>query len=194
MTRNNICESFSQLELLYNNSINMLCKCGTIYTVDKDKDSITKGEIVETWNEQYNKPFPAYKKGFTLFSSCFLPDKITVFGVAQKTQDIYNSDVLKELLDKTVITRKFEEVTGKMIYEIKNVTCSFTAEEESLYRVAIEEFYKMQYLFKTTGNSRKDAMLKILNQLILLLRICACPHNFKEYTSEELSSKYKKSI
>ena len=192
MTRNNICESFSQLELLYNNSINMLCECETIYTVDKDKDSITKGEIVETWNEQYNKPFPAYKKGFTLFSSCFLPDKITVFGVAQKTQDIYNSDVLKELLDKTVITRRFEEVTGKMIYEIKNVTCSFTAEEESLYRVAIEEFYKMQYLFKTTGNSRKDAMLKILNQLILLLRICACPHNFKEYTSEELSSKYKK--
>ena len=34
--------------------------------------------------------------------------------------------------------------------------------------------------------------IKILNQLILLLRICACPHNFKEYTSRELSSKYKK--
>ena len=192
MTRNNICESYSQLELLYNKSVNMLCECETVYVVDKDRDSITKGEVVSTYNEQYNNPFPAYKKGHSLFSSCFLPDKITVFGVTQKTQDIYNSDVLKKLLDKTVITRKFEEVTGKEIYEIENVTCKFTPEESALYKVAIEEFYKMQYLFKTTGNSRKDAMLRILNQLILLLKICACPHTFKEYTSTELSSKYKK--
>lgn len=192
MTRNNICESFPQLELLYNNSVNMLCKCDTIYVVDRDKKSKTKGEIIPDWNKQYNNPFPAYKKGFTLFSNCFLPDKITVFGVAQKTQDIYNSDILKELLDKTVITRKFEEVTGRKIYEIENITCKFTPEESELYSIAIKEFYKMQYLFKTTGNSRKDAMLRILNQLILLLKICACPHNFKEYTSNELSSKYKK--
>lgn len=192
MTRNNICESFSQIELLYNNSVNMLCECETVYTVDKDRNSETKGEIIETENERYNKPFPAYKKGSALFGNCFLPDKITVFGVVQKTQDIYNSEVLKRLLDKTVITRKFEEVTGKMIYEIRNVTCRFTDEELDLYRLAIEEFYKMQYLFKTTGNSRKDAMLKILNQLILLLKICACPHNFREYASAELSSKYKK--
>lgn len=192
MTRNNICESFSQLELLYNNSVNMLCLCETVYVVDKDRNSSTKGDIIPIYNEQYNNPFPAYKKGYTLFSNCFLPDKITVFGVTQKTQDIYNSEVLKSLLDKTVITRKFEEVTGKKIYEIENITCKFTSQESKLYSMAIEEFYKMQYLFKTTGSSRKDAMLKILNQLILLLKICACPHSFKEYNSTELSSKYKK--
>ena len=31
----------------------MLCECETIYTVDKDKNSITNGEIVEVCNEQY---------------------------------------------------------------------------------------------------------------------------------------------
>lgn len=191
-TRNNICEIYPQLELLYNNSVNMLCECETVYVVDKNKDSETKGKIISDFNEQYNNPFPAYKKGYSLFSKCFLPDKITVFGVVKKTQDIYNSEALKKLLDKTIITRKFEEVTGKKIYEIKNVTCKFTPEEEALYSIAIEEFYKMQYLFKTTGNSRKDAMLRILNQLTLLLKICACPHTFKEYSSTELSSKYKK--
>lgn len=192
MTRNNICEAYPQIELLYNNSVNMLCECETVYVVDKDKYSKTKGEIISKGNEKYNTPFPAYKKGYSLFSNCFLPDKITVFGVTQKTQDVYNSDVLKKMLDKMVITRKFEEVTGKKNYEIENITCKFTPEESALYSIAIEEFYKMKYLFKTTGNSRKDAMLKILNQLILLLKICACPHTFKEYKSVELSSKYKK--
>lgn len=192
MTRNNICESFPQLELLYNNSVNMLCECGTIYVTDRDKNSETKGMTIPIGNEQYGSPFPAYKKGYSLFSKCFLPDKITVFGATQKTQDIYNSDVLKEILDKTVITRSFEEVTGKSIYEIKNVLCNFTAEEDALYEIAIKEFYKMQYLFRTTGNSRKDAMLRIINQLMLLLKICACPHKFKEYDSEKVSSKYKK--
>ena len=36
-------------------------------------------------------------------------------------QDIYNLENLKALRDKTIITRTFEEVTGKKLYEIKQV-------------------------------------------------------------------------
>ena len=55
-------------------------------------------------------PIPAYKRGYNLFKASHLPGKATVFGIEKMTQDIYNSDVLDELLGKTVITRTFEEV------------------------------------------------------------------------------------
>ena len=105
-TRNNICELEPQLELLYNNSVNMLCESEYRTVVDKHRGE-TKGELINEVNPYYMKPFPPYKKGYSLFSECFLPDKISVFGVAQKTQDIYNADILKELIDKTIITRTF---------------------------------------------------------------------------------------
>ena len=49
-------------------------------------------------------PIPAYKKGYRLFANSHLPEKITVFGVGQRNQDIYNADELDRLLGKTVIT------------------------------------------------------------------------------------------
>ena len=66
--------------------------------------------------------------------------------------------------------------------------------ERDLYNIAIEEFYQMEYLFSKTGNARKDAMMKILQQLILMLKICAAPQIFKEYDSDELPDKFKKII
>ena len=38
-----------------------------------------------------------------------------MFGVSERTQDIYNAAELDAILAKTVITRIFEEVTGKDI-------------------------------------------------------------------------------
>lgn len=49
--------------------------------------------------------FPPNKHGYTLFSSCHLPEKPTVFGIGERTQDIYNADILDDILAKTVITR-----------------------------------------------------------------------------------------
>lgn len=186
-TRNNISESATQFELLYNNSINMLSESKYIYQIDKE----TK-ELKEVCNELYMKSIPAYKKGYKLFSESHLPEKITVFGVGQKTQDIYNSDVLKNMIDKTIITRTFREVTGKDLYEIIQETCYFNDAERELYRKVIEEFYDMKYLFSSTGNLRKDRMLEILNQLILMLKVCAIPNSFKEYKSIQQPNKIKK--
>ena len=48
----------------------------------------------------------------------------------------------------------------------------------------------MEYLFSKTGNSRKDAMLKILNQLLALLKICAAPQTLKEYDQSVMPEKF----
>ena len=183
-TRNNISEIYPQFELLYNNSINMLSECE--YIMERNKE----GELEDKVNEYYMQPYPAYQKGYKLFTSSHIPEKITVFGVSQFTQDVLNSDVLKNMIDKTIITRTFEQITGKQLYEIKQVACKMGEEEKRLYRVALEEFYKMEYLFSKTGNSRKDAMLKILNQLLALLKICAAPQTLKEYDQSVMPEKF----
>ncbi|NBI28637.1 DEAD/DEAH box helicase [Chengkuizengella marina] len=184
-TRNNIPESFTSFELLYNNSINMLCEAQEIFVENKR----TKEIDIKHNEKHYMKPFPTYKKGHTLFKRCFAPEKATVFGVGKQTQDIYNSNHLKTLIDKTMITRTFEEVSGKQLYNIIQNTCTFNTNENALYKVIIEEFYKLAHMFKSTGNSRKDSLLKIINQLNSLLKACVIPNTFKEYHSLEKPSK-----
>lgn len=180
MTRNTIAEAATQFELLYNNSINMLSESEYIYKPDKDD----KTKINKTRNDLYLKPIPAYHKGYKLFNEAHIPEKITVFGVGQHTQDIFNSEVLKRMINKTIITRTFEEVRGQKIYEIFQNTTTFSSNEKELYRKAIEEFYSMKHLFKSTGNLRKDRMMEILNQLMLMLKICSAPQVYKEYLGD----------
>lgn len=186
-TRNNIAEIFPQLELLYNNSINMLSECPDIQERNKENGN----ELEWTSNEYYMKPYPAYRKGHQLFTASHIPDKITVFGVSQFTQDVFNAEYLKLMINKTIITRTFEEITGKNLYEIKQVTCQMGEEEKHLYSIALDEFYKMEYLFSKTGNSRKDAMLRILNQLLVLLKICGAPQTLREYDQSVMPEKFK---
>lgn len=186
-TRNNIAEIFPQLELLYNNSINMLSECPDVQERNKENGN----ELEWTSNEYYMKPYPAYRKGHQLFTASHIPDKITVFGVSQFTQDVFNAEYLKLMINKTIITRTFEEITGKNLYEIKQVTCQMGEEEKHLYSIALDEFYKMEYLFSKTGNSRKDAMLRILNQLLALLKICGAPQTLREYDQSVMPEKFK---
>ena len=40
---------------------------------------------------------------------------------------------LKKLRDKTIIIRTFEEVTGKKLYEIKQILCDMNCSEKDLY-------------------------------------------------------------
>ncbi|MGG3890330.1 DEAD/DEAH box helicase [Metabacillus fastidiosus] len=189
-TRNSIPESFTAFELLYNNSYSMICNVNTIYVEDKK----TK-EIKEQYNEKYYlKPFPAYKKGYTLFKQCYSPEKVTVFGVGKQNQDIYNSNDLKRLIDSTMITRTFEEVSGKDIYKIIQNTTKFNQSENELYRVIVEEFYKLTHMYKSTGNSRKDSLLRIIQQLNSLLKACVTPNIFKGYYSSEMPSKAIKTL
>ena len=91
-------------------------------------------------NPYYGMPIPAYKKGYRLFANSHLPEKITVFGVGQRNQDIYNADELDRLLGKTVITRTFEEVTGKDIRRIHQMPIPFLPEEREVYNIVLKEF------------------------------------------------------
>ena len=176
-TRNNISEFAPQLELLYNNSINMITWCGQVYSYDKDNEYMDSSS-----NAYYGRPIPAYKRGYSLFSSCHLPEKPTVFGVGERTQDIYNADELNDILGKTVITRTFEGVTGKEIRRIHQVPLPFTPEEKSVYDIVMKEFDRIQWeYFNSTGNSRKDAMLRLMQQITLLLRVAAAPNTMREY-------------
>jgi len=180
-TRNNISEFAPQLELLYNNSINMISWCTTIYRVDRKAGD----ELQQQNNPNYGQPIPAYKKGYALFSASHLPEKITVFGVGQRTQDIYNATVLSDILDKTVITRTFEEISGKHIKRIHQVPLRFCQEEKAVYQKAINEFLSMRNnYFSSSGNSRKDSMMRLIQQITLLLRISAAPDTVAEYTGD----------
>lgn len=70
----------------------MLCWCQTVYSYEEELDMI-EGDS----NRYYGCPIPAYKKGYRLFSACHLPERPTVFGIGERTQDIYNADALNEI-------------------------------------------------------------------------------------------------
>ena len=181
-TRNNISEFAPQLELMYNNSFNMLSWSPLIYHFDKEDGCIT-----EDYNDYYGKPIPAYKKGYSLFSASHLPEKVTVFGIGQRTQDIYNADTLSTILGKTVITRTFEEVAGKDIKRIHQVPLQFSEEERAVYQIAMEEFNRVrEEYFSSTGNSRKDSMMRLIQQITLLLRVSAAPNTMNEFTGDSV--------
>jgi hypothetical protein len=138
-TRNNITELYSQIELLYNNSMNMMCFCPETYYQDKDR------EILSESNDYYGFPFPA-NGGAKLFRSCFCPAKATVFGIEKQNQDIYNKEYLAELIGKTIITRKFREFAGEK-YAVHTHTTQPSAGETAVYRTIMEEFCRICNLY-----------------------------------------------
>lgn len=188
LTRNNVNEFYPLFELLYNNSYNMICNCESMWELDKEK------ALKKTVNLDYGKPFPPYKKGYALFSKCFSPEHVTVFGVNTTFQDMYNADILQEIVAQTTITRTLEDVAGKNLYTIQQEIVDMNEAEKAIYRVAIEEFYKMECYFPKTGLAKKDNLLKILNQLILMLRICAAASQFKEYSGSEQPVKITRTL
>lgn len=182
-TRNNIVEFAPQLELLYNNSINMISWSRYIYkhNAKDERDA----EAYASPNPYYGQPIPAYKKGYSLFSASHLPERITVFAQEQLTQDLYNTDVLNDLLGKTVITRTFEEVVGKQIKRLHQVPIRFTPEERAVYEQAMDKFFEIRSnYFASTKNARKDGMMKLIQQIVLLLRISAAPDSLSEYQGD----------
>lgn len=182
-TRNNISEFAPQLELLYNNSIHMISWNPTIYSHDKDNGSTA--EATDSPNPFYGKPIPAYKKGYALFAASHLPERITVFGMEKRTQDIYNADVLSTLLGKTVITRTFEEVANKKIKRLHQLPVRFSPEEQAVYQRIIDEFFQLRdHYFTSTENTRKDSMMKLMQQIVLLLRVSAAPDTMAEYEGD----------
>ena len=179
-TRNNISEFAPQMELLYNNSVNMISWCQTVFSYSRDR-----AELKEQANSYFGQPIPAYKRGYALFSASHLPEKTTVFGITERNQDIFNAAELNDILAKTVITRTFEEVSGRKIRRIHQVPLKFPAEEAAVYTQVIRNFRAIQgQYFDSTGSSRKDAMLRLVQQIMLLLRVAAAPNTMREYDGD----------
>ena len=178
MTRNNIVEAFSQFYLMFGGTDNFVSDVEEIFVYDAEDEN-----VIGLTNHQFGCRFPAYKAGEKLFKASFNPDKTTVFGISQQNQDVRNSSSLRRLMGKSLITRTFEEIVGRKIFEIEQIQCKMTLAEEELNGKVMNEFYSMRdNYFSPTGDSRKDAMFKILQQMRLMLKVCAVPQALREYT------------
>ena len=183
-TRNNITELYSQFELLYNNSVNMTCWSPEVYRQNRER------EIESDTNDSYGKPFPAYR-GHVLFKSCHCPGKATVFGIEKQNQDIYNKDALFDLIGKTVITRKFRDFAGEK-YDVRTHSVVPSAGEREVYRVIIEEFCRIcELYYNSTGDTKKDAGLRLIRQIKLLIKACSVPHLIEGYYGDEYPGKVR---
>ena len=183
-TRNNIAELYSQFELLYNNSVNMVCWSPQVYHENKER------EIEEENNTDYGNPFPAFR-GHVLFRACHCPGKATVFGIEKQNQDVYNKEELSELIGKTVITRKFRDFAGEK-YKIQTHTVSPSDGEREVYRVIIEEFCRIcELYYNSTGDAKKDAGLRLMRQIKLLIKACSVPHLIEGYSGDGIPNKTK---
>lgn len=183
---NNVVESYPQLYLLYNGSVNMRSMAKCLYSVCEES-----GEYTSYFSDRYGLPYPAYVEGLQHFKHSHLPEKLTVFGVVQRRQDILNAEVLREIISYTMITRTFQEVTGKDLERRRELRATMTAAEESLYAVAEKEFYRLEkeYFKSTNMSARKMAQARIIAQIKIMLRICTCAPVFKDYHGDAITGR-----
>lgn len=181
-TRNNIAELYSQLELLYNNSTNMLCDCAFIYSFDKD------GNLEEKSNDYYMRPFPA-RAGHQLFRACFCPGKTSVFGIKKFNQDVYNAESLNAICERTIVTRQFKEFAGQK-YRIETVSVTPTDAEKAVYDKIFNDLQNLIPLyFSPQSDTRKESALRIIRTITLLIKACSVPHLMPGYNSGALPTK-----
>ena len=183
---NNVIESYPQLYLLYNASVNMLCKSEYLYSFSEEEQ-----EYVPYPNDRYLEPYPPYIEGLRYFQHSHLPEKLTVFGVVQRRQDILNAGVLREIIGYTMITRTFPEVTGKDLERRRELRAVMMPAERELYQVALKEFYRLEgeYFKAVNMSARKKAQARIIAQIKIMLRICTCAPVFRDYHGSPITGR-----
>lgn len=182
-TRNNAAELYPQLELLYNNSRNLVDDCVFNWVLDTKKN-----ELKKKINQNRYNTFSGYR-GYQQFKRCFSPAKATVFGIKKHNQDVFNYTELLKILNYTTILRRFEDIAGDK-YQIKNIVLKPSWEEISLYEKILETFHEMCYkYFRNTGNHRKESYLQIIRQIQLMIRAASHPESFEEYTGKGSSKR-----
>lgn len=183
---NNVIESYPQLYLLYNGSTNMLCMSKILYHFSEETQ-----KYIPFQNDRFMHPYSPYMEGLRYFKYSHLPEKLTVFGVVQRRQDILNAEVLRELISYTMITRTFKEVTGKDLERRCELRAGMTQEERALYEVAEKEFYRLEkeYFKSTNMSARKMAQARIIAQIKIMLRICTCATVFRDYHGDMVTGK-----
>ena len=181
-TRNTSRNCTANFELLYNNSVNMVCWCDRIYHENRDK------EIEEESNRHYGEPFPAFR-GHVLFRSCHCPGKSTVFGIEKQNQDVYNKEELAELIGKTIITASSGTSQARSTRYVPIRSARLKGEHE-VYRVIIEEFCRIcELYYNSTGDAKKDAGLRLMRQIKLLIKACSVPHLIDGYFGDGIPNK-----
>lgn len=184
-TKNNVLELQNQIiSLGLNHSTNAVNTCEYIYK----EDAKTK-EIKQYPNEYYMKPFPANNK--SIFKYSFSPSRNSIFGVEKNDQSIYNLDELRKVIEAFIYTKEFNEVAGDK-YEFITHRIEQNENEKEVYGKIMSEFHELlPRYFRSTGNSRKDSMLKIIRQLQLLRKATSLCHRMKEYNGYEEPNKYE---
>ena len=187
VTRNNVNELYPQFEMLYNNSVNMINYCPEAYFEDKDRD------IVSRSNDRCGMPFPAYG-GHNLFRACFSPCRTTVFGIEKHNQDIYNKKELQRLIAMTVLTRKFREFAGEK-HDVHTCNVTPSAGERAVYRKVMKEFLRLCELYFTCSkDQKKEAQMRLIRQIMLLIRACSVPHTMPGYIGDRFPRKTKQVV
>ncbi|MDR2882901.1 MAG: N-6 DNA methylase [Alistipes sp.] len=182
-TRNYIAELYSQMELLYNNSVNMMCLCDTAYSQDRETKEIEGGD-----NPYYGMPFPAHR-GHILFKKCFCPGKASVFGIEKQNQDVYNKDHLFDIISKTIITRKFKEFAGEK-YDVHTHSVEPHPGEREVFRIIMQEFCRIcELYYNNTGDAKKEAALRMMRQIKLLIKACSVPNAIEGYFGDPYPGK-----
>lgn len=175
---NAIEEYYPLFSILYNDSL--INKCEFTHRQHKD-------EWVEVKNELKDTPFKHKGKG--LFRNCFCPEKITVFGNNKKTQDLFNSEEFIKILKATLTSVSFEDVAANR-YKVHTHSIVSSFEEKSLYIKILEETQEMiRNYYDSTGNAKKDAGLKLIRMINLLIDSVNLPEHFSEYTGKNLNTK-----
>ena len=183
-TRNNIAELYSQFELLYNNSINMVCWSSRVYHENRDK------EIEEDNNPHYGEPFPAFR-GHVLFRACHCPGKSTVFGIEKQNQDVYNKEELAGLIRKTVITRKFRTLPERNTRYGHIPSARPTASVRFTVSSSRSSAASANCITTARGDAKKDAGLRLMRQIKLLIKACSVPHLIEGYSGDGIPNKDK---
>ena len=183
ITRNAIRESYSQLALLYNASTLFLSLAPVIYEQSKDGDLDTKS------NPQWGEPY-VHRAGLKNFTASYNPTRATVFGIQKQVQDVHNLETLSGLMKRTLIRRSFTDVVGEGKYTIRQHVVPFNPHERALHQRLMVEFEQFLAYFESTGDARKDAGLRAVRQLRLLIESCLHPHLFKDYEGAGHASKF----
>ena len=74
--------------------------------------------------------------------------------------------------------------------QIRTHTVSPSDGEREVYRVIIEEFCRIcELYYNSTGDAKKDAGLRLMRQIKLLIKACSVPHLIEGYSGDGIPNK-----
>lgn len=172
---NNLGELYPQLNLLYNNSNAMTNQCRFVFKYDKNN------KLTRKKNHNFQEKFSAYH-GFSNFKAAFSPEKKSVFGVKKQEQNLFNHNQLKVILDYTLTTKTFIEMCGER-YKTEQVFVEPSLSERNIHRKILTEYDRIASgFYNTYTNGRKNAGMRMLRIMNLMLKACSTPQEFEGFT------------